>query len=77
MMLTYDITRADTFDDLQHWLDEVVMHSGPDIIVMLIGNQKDREEHREVPLEKAEAFRAKHNIPFFIETSAKSGENVD
>ena len=27
--------------------------------------------------EKAEAFRARHNIPFFIETSAKTGENVE
>ena len=47
------------------------------MIVILVGNQKDREEHREVSLRQAEEFRQKHSIPFFIETSAKTGENVE
>ena len=51
--------------------------SEPEVIVILVGNQKDREQFREVSREKAEAFRARHNIPFFVETSAKSGENVE
>ena len=38
---------------------------------------KDREEKREVSWEKAEQFRARHNISFFVESSAKSGENVE
>ena len=38
---------------------------------------KDREAKREVSWEKAESFRARHNIPFFVETSAKTGENVE
>jgi hypothetical protein len=37
---------------------------------------KDRENLREVPREQAEAFRIKHKISYFIETSAKTGENV-
>jgi len=51
--------------------------SEPNVIVILVGNQKDRQEHREVSLAQAEEFKKKHQIPFFIETSAKSGENVE
>ena len=47
------------------------------MIVILVGNQKDREEFREVSVQQAEEFRAKHKIPYFLETSAKSGENVE
>ena len=47
------------------------------MIVILVGNQKDREEFREVSVRKAQEFRKKHNIPYFVETSAKTGENVE
>ena len=46
------------------------------MIVILVGNQKDREQFREVTPKQAEEFRVKHKIHFFIETSAKTGENV-
>ena len=45
--------------------------------MILVGNQKDREEFREVSLKQAQEFKQKHNIPFFLETSAKTGENVE
>ena len=47
------------------------------MIVILVGNQKDREEFREVSIRQAHDFKKKHNIPYFIETSAKTGENVE
>ena len=47
------------------------------MIVILVGNQKDREEFREVSVRQAQEFRKKHNIPYFVETSAKTGENVE
>jgi hypothetical protein len=37
---------------------------------------KDRENHREVSVEQADEFRKKHKIALYIETSAKTGENV-
>ena len=50
MVLAYDITRLDTFLNLQNWHSEVLAQSEPEVIVILVGNQKDREEHREVSL---------------------------
>ncbi len=45
--------------------------------MILVGNQKDLEKKREVTNTKAEEFRMRHNIDYFVETSAKTGENVE
>ena len=76
-MLTYDITRMDTFLNLATWLVEVRQHSDPNVVVILLGNMSDRENKREVPREQAEKFRRENKIAFFAETSAKSGQNVE
>ena len=77
VLLAYDITRRSTFDNLQTWHAEVVQQSEPDVIMILVGNMKDREQHREVQVQEARAFQQQNKIPFFIETSAKSGQNVE
>lgn len=47
------------------------------MIIVLVGNFKDREDQREVTVQMAEEFRLKHKILLRIESSAKTGENVD
>ena len=44
--------------------------------IFLIGNKLDLEEERLVPKEKALQFQKDHKFDFFIETSAKTGMNV-
>eukprot|EP01017_Pseudomicrothorax_dubius_P045512 TRINITY_DN7876_c0_g1_i1.p1 TRINITY_DN7876_c0_g1~~TRINITY_DN7876_c0_g1_i1.p1 ORF type:complete len:101 (-),score=30.90 TRINITY_DN7876_c0_g1_i1:172-474(-) len=46
-------------------------------VFVLVGNQSDREEDREVPREEAEEFMKKNSLNLFFETSAKNGSNVD
>ena len=77
MLLAYDLTKRDTFDNLEQWHAEVLAQSEPDVIVILVGNQKDREEHREVSVQEAREFQQRNKIPFFLETSAKTGQNVE
>lgn len=43
---------------------------------MLIGNKKDFDDKRDVTYEEASAF-AEENGLIFLETSAKTGENVE
>lgn len=73
MILAYDVTRMDTFLHLNNWFEEVQTQSEPDVIVVLVGNQVDREHYREVSTRQGEEFRARNRIPYFIETSAKTG----
>ncbi|KAI8874493.1 ras-domain-containing protein, partial [Backusella circina FSU 941] len=75
-LLVYDITRRDTFENLTTWLDDVRQHANPNTVIMLIGNKCDLESNRQVSREEAEAFAKEHNLSF-LETSAKSAENVE
>ncbi|CAD5112424.1 DgyrCDS1646 [Dimorphilus gyrociliatus] len=43
---------------------------------MILGNKCDLVEKRQVPKDKGEMIAEEHNIPF-LETSAKSNENVE
>jgi Ras-related protein Rab-2A len=72
----YDITRRETFKHLKQWLDEAKQNSNPDMVIMLIGNKIDLDARRAVSTKEGEDF-AKNNGLFFMETSAKSAENIE
>ena len=78
-LLIFDLTRPTTFDDLKSkWYHELVQFGNPDVPFILIGNKSDLVPHigTAVESEKAEAF-AKEKGSIYIETSAKSGENIE
>lgn len=75
-MLVYDITRRDTFEHLTSWLEDCLKYSSPNIVIMLIGNKSDLESARQVTYADGEAFAKKHGL-HFLETSAKTAENVE
>lgn len=76
VLLTYSVASMQSFQNLAHWCNEVRTQSEPDAIVILVGNQADRESEREVSKEAGEKFKRDNNIQFFIETSAKTDMNV-
>lgn len=62
---------------MELWLSELRHFSNPDIKIFLIGNKCDLDEKREVSYEKGQKFKEDHKLDFFVETSAKSGVNID
>nr|MDO8113894.1 Rab family GTPase [Candidatus Sigynarchaeota archaeon] len=72
-LLVYDVTNLSSFDHLPQWIEELENMTGP-IPTILVGNKIDM--NRVVPKEKAEEFAKQHKF-LYIETSAKSGDNVD
>ena len=74
-LLVYDITKRDTFDHINKWINEVKNNGSKDIVCMLIGNKKDLEEERQVKYEEGKEIADKNNM-LFLETSAKTSENV-
>ncbi|KAI7905695.1 P-loop containing nucleoside triphosphate hydrolase protein [Cokeromyces recurvatus] len=53
-------------------------HANPHTTIVLVGNKCDlNERHRQVTREEGEKFAKENDIPLFIETSAKSAENVE
>ena len=76
VLLTYSVASMTSFTNLTHWCNEVRTQSEPDAILILVGNQADRESEREVSTEAGERFAKDNNIQYFIETSAKTDMNV-
>ena len=74
-LLVYDITRKETFDHITKWLNEVKSNGSKDICCILIGNKKDLESQRQVKYEEGKKL-ADENHLLFLETSAKTAENV-
>jgi Ras-related protein Rab-2A len=75
-LLVYDVTRRETFDHLQSWLEDAKQNSNTTMTIMLIGNKCDLESKRQVSPEEGQAFAAEHDL-VFLETSAKTAHNVD
>ncbi len=71
--LVYDVTRPETFKDLDMWLHEVYKRCGK-IPLFLLGNKIDLET-RKVKNSQAEQYAEKQGLTYY-ETSAKTGECV-
>lgn len=75
-VVAYDITSPDTFRKAKFWVKELQKHGGPGMVMALVGNKVDLAEAREVSEEEAREY-ADANGMFFIETSAKTADNVN
>ena len=75
-LLVYDITRKSTFENIDNWLIDLRTNADKDILILLIGNKSDLSDKREISEEEARTKAEQYNIAF-LETSAKSGDNVD
>jgi len=75
-LLMYDITKYQTFANVEKWFEELRNNAESNIVVMLVGNKSDLKPLRAVSQEEATAFAEKHGIAF-IETSALDSSNVE
>ncbi|KAF8378808.1 hypothetical protein HHK36_030157 [Tetracentron sinense] len=75
-VVVYDITSSESFSKAQYWVKELQKHGSPDIVLALVGNKADLEEKREVPIQDGMDYAEKNGM-FFIETSAKTADNIN
>lgn len=77
-ILVYDVTRAPTFDEIpEKWLKDFRQYALPNSSYLLIGNKVDLESLRKVDSSEGQTLADSINASEFIETSAKTGKNVD
>ena len=55
-LLVYDISKHLTYESAERWLKELYDHADPHIVVMLVGNKRDLDTLRTVPMEEARDF---------------------
>ncbi|KAK3169954.1 hypothetical protein OEA41_009339 [Lepraria neglecta] len=75
-LLVYDISKHQTYENVQRWLKELRDHADANIVIMLVGNKSDLRHLRAVPTEEAKQFASDNNLSF-IETSALDASNVE
>jgi len=75
-IMVFDTTRRQTFSNLASWLSDAKNLTHPHTVMMLIGNKVDLEDERQVTFEEASRF-AQENDLLYLETSAKTGKNVE
>ena len=74
--IVYDITRKNSFESIDKWINDVTAVADKKITIVLIGNKSDLEDQRQVTKEQGEDKANKLQLAF-LETSAFSGENLE
>jgi len=75
-IIVYDVTSMESFQRAQTWVKELQRQGNPNIVIAFAGNKLDLESNRKVPIEESQSFCDENGI-LFMETSAKSGANVN
>ncbi|OMJ81515.1 hypothetical protein SteCoe_17980 [Stentor coeruleus] len=75
-LLVYDISKSNSFENVDKWLKELKDHADSQTVIMLTGNKADLKHLRAISTEEAATYAQKHNLAF-IETSALDGIGID
>ena len=76
IILVFDLTDINTFYNIAYWLNEINTHAGEKIPILLVGTKSDLISKRMVPPNTINEFIDTKNIQY-VETSAKTGDNID
>ena len=76
IILIYDVTNVQTFENVKQWVSQIREEASANVIIYIAGNKIDMEEDRKVNKEEGEKLAEELGFPF-VETSAKSGININ
>jgi Ras-related protein Rab-1A len=76
IILVYDCTDKETFNNVKQWMGEIDRYACENVNKLLVGNKCDLISEKTVDSNAAKEFADSYDIPF-IETSAKTAQNVD
>ena len=75
-IILYSVTNRNTFQHIDTWIKELSQNSTKNIKIILVGNKSDLEKERKISYEEGEKLKNKYKLDYFIETSAKTGNNA-
>ena len=75
IIIVFDITNRDSFNNIRNWLYEINKYS-ENVCNILVGNKIDLDDKREITYKEAKDFADIHNL-IYIEVSAKNNINID
>lgn len=83
-LLVFDVTYRGSFSSLPQWFEDLKSYGDPDLTIIVVGNKADlgnsedpsTTSSREVTAEEASSWAEERGMEY-IETSAKTGANVE
>ena len=75
-LIIYDISRKESFTNVDKWIGDLKEYGEENVCILLIGNKSDLDNIRQVSTDEVTKKAAQYNIGF-CETSAKEGKNID
>jgi Ras-related protein Rab-1A len=76
ILIVYDVTNAESFNNVKKWLSEVDSYAPEHVNKILVGAKADLTAARQVTMHEAQEFAAALDISF-VETSAKTSLDVE
>ncbi|KAK2846526.1 hypothetical protein Q5P01_009525 [Channa striata] len=76
IIIVYDVTEQESFSNVKQWLDEIDRYACENVSRLLVGNKSDLVSKKVVDAATAQELASSLKIPF-LETSAKSSDNVE
>lgn len=76
IIVVYDVTDKVSFNNVKQWLGEIDRYACQSVNKLLVGNKADLTEKKVVDVNEAKEFADSLGISF-LETSAKSSQNVE
>lgn len=76
VIIVYDVTDRESFDQVSFWMKEVDRLASPDVCRLLVGNKIDLTDKRAVTTEEGQALANQYGVAF-LETSARDNQNVE
>lgn len=75
MIIVFDITNQESFENVKTWMNSIYKHADPNISKVLVGNKFDLDDQRCVSKSEALKIATEHGMEYF-ETSAKVNLNI-
>ena len=77
IIIVFDQTDRESFNNVQHWIDDISKYSTEEPSKIIIANKEDiSDERKSVKMEDIAELEKKTGLEV-IKTSAKTGENID
>ena len=75
VLIIYDITNEKSYNNLKTWVQLIREDCGSHMQIIIVGNKCDLDSERKINQEEVMKYAKKEKIEY-IETSCKTGENV-
>ena len=72
--IIFDLTRKNTFNYVQNWINELNNNANKDINIIILGNKLDLSVQRDISSEDIK--KAFQNEYYYFDVSAKNGNNI-